>query len=107
MGEKDTMGTVSAGIMLVGIGVIFLAGIDIFPWILALIGLASLPGSVAKDGLWAGLQSAVWLIGLAVLFAIDKIWPGILILIGLSILAGAIKRPPMLESKPKRGLVDD
>lgn len=32
------------------------------------------------------------------------IWPGILILIGLSILAGAIKRPPMLEAKPKRGL---
>jgi hypothetical protein len=104
MSEKDTMGGVSAGIMLVGIGIIFLAGIDIFPWILAVIGLASLPGSVAKDGLWAGLQGAVWLIGLAVLFALDIIWPGILILIGLSILAGAIKRPPMLESKPKRGL---
>lgn len=64
--EKDTMGGVSAGIMLVGIGVIFLAKIDIFPWILALIGVASLPGSAAKDGLWAGLQTAVWMIGLAI-----------------------------------------
>jgi len=69
------------------------------------IGVASLPGSVAREGLWAGAQGFVWLTGLAILFATDTLWPGILILAGLSILAGAIVRPPGLERrKRKRGL---
>jgi hypothetical protein len=89
---------------LIGIGVIFLAGIDIWPWILVLLGLAGLPESLAQKGFWAGIQGAVWMIGLAILFATDQFWPGVLILIGLSIVAGALVRPPGLESKPKRGL---
>jgi hypothetical protein len=102
-GQKEALEGASGGIMLIGIGVLFL--LDAFwPGILVVIGLASLPGSVARKGFWAGIQSFVWLAGLAVLFATDTFWPGILILIGVSILAGAVVRPPMLEEKPKRGL---
>lgn len=105
---KSKLEGASGGIILIGIGVIFLMEIPIFPWILVVIGLASLPGSLAQKGLWAGLQGAVWLIGLAILFATNKIWPGILILIGLSIIAGSVARPPMLEKqKGKRGLPPD
>jgi hypothetical protein len=36
------------------------------------------------------VQSAVWLIGLGVLFLLDAFWPGILILIGLSMLVQSL-----------------
>jgi len=99
----------SGGVLLIGLGVLFLIdSIPFFPWILLVIGLASLPGSIARDGLWAGLQGAIWLGGLAVLFATGDFWPGILILIGLSTLAGAMVRPePNRKSKAKRGLPPD
>ena len=104
-GQKEALEGASGGIMLIGIGVLFLVDeIDFWPWILVVIGLASLPGSVARKGFWAGIQGFVWMVGLALLFATDTFWPGILILIGVSILAGAVVRPPMLEDKPKRGL---
>jgi hypothetical protein len=101
--HKSGLEGASAGIILIGIGLIFLLNIDFFPAILVVVGLASLPGSLAQKGLWAGLQGAVWLIGLAILFATDRLWPGILILIGLSMIGGALVRPPMLD-KEKRGL---
>ena len=99
----------SGGILLIGLGVLFLVNsIPFFPWILLVVGLASLPGSIAREGLWAGLQGFVWLGGLAVLFATGLLWPGILILIGLSTLAGALVRPPTeRKRKAKRGLPPD
>ena len=33
---------------------------------------------------WKQIQSAIWLIGLAVLFYTDKFWPGILVLVAIS-----------------------
>ena len=36
------------------------------------------------------VQSAVWLIGLGILFLLDAFWPGILILIGLSMLVQSL-----------------
>ena len=104
MKNRDAFHGASGGIILIGIGIIFLANIDFFPAILVVIGLASLPESVAQKGFWAGIQSAVWLIGIAVLFAFDIFWPGILILVGLSMVAGALVRPPGMEGKRKRGL---
>jgi hypothetical protein len=102
--RKELFGGMSGGIMLIGLGLLF--WLDLFwPWILVVIGLASLPGSIASKGLWAGLQGFVWLIGIAILFALDAFWPGILILIGLSIIIGSLVRPPMLDKpKRKRGL---
>ena len=104
MRNKDAFHGMTGGIILIGIGIIFLANIDFFPAILVVIGLASLPESVAQKGFWAGIQSAVWLIGIAALFAFDIFWPGILILAGLSMLVGGLVRPPGLEGKRKRGL---
>ncbi len=104
--NKDAFHGASGGILLIGLGIIFLTNIDFFPAILVVIGLAGLPESVAQKGFWAGIQSAVWLIGIALLFVFDKFWPGILILIGLSMLAGGLVRPPGMEgdAKRKRGL---
>jgi hypothetical protein len=100
---KDRWEEATGGIVLIGIGLIFLLELDFFPWILVVAGFASLPGSIAKEGLWAGSQSFLWLVGIALLFAFDFFWPGILILAGLSTIAGALFKPPMLE-KPKRGV---
>ena len=96
--RKSALEGASGGIFLIGLGILFLSKVEFFPWILVVIGLAGLPGSVARKGFWAGIQGFIWLTGLA-------IWPGILILVGLSILAGAIVQPPAFEkSKRKRGL---
>jgi hypothetical protein len=106
--QKSALEGASGGIFLIGLGILFLTKVNFFPWILVVIGVASLPGSVAQKGFWAGIQGFVWLVGLAILFATNTLWPGILILAGLSILAGAIVRPPGLEgSKRKRGLPPD
>jgi hypothetical protein len=94
----------STGILMAGIGVIFLADIGFWPWILVVFGLAGLPASLANKGFWAGIQGLVWMIGLAILFETGQFFPGILILIGLSMIAGALVRPPLLDGeKRKRG----
>ncbi len=106
--ESGAWGGASGGIILIGIGLIFLLDIPFFPWILLVLGLSSLPGSLAKDGLWAGIQGFIWMAGLAVLFATGTFWPGILILIGLSTVGGALFKPPVLDGnseKQKRGVV--
>ena len=36
------------------------------------------------------VQSAVWLIGLGILFLLDSFWPGILILVGISIILNSM-----------------
>ena len=102
--NEDAFHGMTGGIILIGIGIIFWADVPFFPAILVVIGLAGLPESVAQKGFWAGIQTAVWLIGIAALFAFDIFWPGILILIGISMLAGGLVRPPGMEGKRKRGL---
>jgi hypothetical protein len=80
----------SAGIFLIGLGLIFMLRIGIWPWILAVIGLAGLPAALATQRGWLAYQGAFWMIGLALLFATGHIWPGILILVGLSVLLGGM-----------------
>ncbi len=85
--------TLSGGIFLIGLGILFLIpNIRVWPWILVVIGAASLPASLAQNKGWVGWQSFFWLAGLAVLFASGYFWPGILILVGLSILVGGLTR---------------
>ncbi|NLG50550.1 MAG: hypothetical protein GX552_10615 [Chloroflexi bacterium] len=91
MSEKAYSG-LSAGIVLIGLGILFLLDIGIWPWILVVIGVASLPASLATRRGWYGWQSFVWLTGLAILFATGYFWPGILILVGASMLFGALTR---------------
>ena len=37
---------------------------------------------------WPGIQSGIWLIGLAILFFTGLWWPGILVLVGISMVLG-------------------
>lgn len=104
--KQDTLDGMSGGIFLIGIGVLFLVEeVDFWPWILLVIGLASVPGSIAHEGFWAGLQGLVWMGGLAILFYTEAFWPGILIVIGVSTMVGAMVRPEFAK-KDKRGDVE-
>jgi hypothetical protein len=81
----------SAGIFLIGLGLIFLLpGVGIWPWILVVIGLSGLPAGLASHRGWEAWQGAFWMIGLALLFWSGFIWPGILIMVGLSVLLGGL-----------------
>jgi hypothetical protein len=91
--KREHYHTLSGGIFLIGLGLLFLLpGVGFWPWILVVIGAASLPESLAQNRGWMGWQGFFWLAGLAVLFASGYFWPGILILIGLSMLLGALTR---------------
>lgn len=83
--------TLGTGIFFLGLAVIFFVKeIHFWPWILALIGLAWLPWSLATKKGWYGWNGCVWLVGLALLFHFNVFWPGILILIGISIAFGSL-----------------
>ena len=90
---KRASESLSAGIILIGIGILFLVpGLSLWPWILAVIGLAGLPASLANQKGWLGWQSFFWLVGLAILFALNVLGPGILVLAGISMISGALTR---------------
>ena len=90
-------GTLSGGLLLIGIGLIFLLNLDFFPAILAVLGLSSILAGLAAGRGWYGLQSGIWLVGFFFLFHFDVFWPGILILVGVSSLIGALTRPMLHE----------
>jgi hypothetical protein len=93
MERRDPLAAASGAIMLIGLVILLVwDAVDFWPWILAVVGLSALPVGLARAGLPAGLLPAAWLIGLAALFAADRLWPGVLILLGLTIIAGALVR---------------
>jgi hypothetical protein len=81
---------ISVAIMLLGIGVVFAAGIGFWPWILAVVGVATLPGAASRDRVAEGLQTFIWLVGLTVVFALDAVWPGIIAVLVASLVAQAL-----------------
>ena len=78
---------ISVGVMLLGIGIVFAAGVGFWPWILAVVGVATLPGAASRDRVAEGLQTFIWLVGLTILFALDAVWPGILIVLAAGLIA--------------------
>lgn len=86
--SADSMG---AGILLIGLGLVFLLRhrIDFLPWVLAVIAVARVPAALAGDGGWNDWQAPFWLLGLAILFGTGMLWPGILVLAGVSMLLRA------------------
>jgi hypothetical protein len=90
--DKKTYESLSAGIFLIGLGLLFLTHIGFWPWILVVIGAAGLPASLAHQRGWYGWQGFFWMLGLAILFWSGFFWPGILILVGVSMLFGAATR---------------
>lgn len=97
--RSSLYGALSGGLLLIGIGLIFLLNLNFFPAILAVLGLSSIVAGLATGRGWYGLQGGLWLIGLFFLFQFDIFWPGILILVGISILLGALSRPMLQGSQ--------
>ena len=98
--RSSIYGTLSGGLFLIGLGLIFLLKLPFFPAILAVIGASSILAGFATGRGWQGLQGGLWLIGLFFLFYFNIFFPGILILIGVSALVGAVTRP-LLKSAPE------
>ena|SRR6056297_1683476 len=87
MTRKQTAGSLTAGLILIGLAIIIIVkDIAFFPWVLAVIGIAILPGSILKEGWRHALTASSWLIGLALCFYFNVFWPGILILIGITMI---------------------
>ncbi|MGC8786690.1 MAG: hypothetical protein ACP5Q1_04620 [Anaerolineae bacterium] len=102
--RSSVYGTLSAGLLLIGLGVIFLLKLSLFPAILAVLGISSIAAGLATGRGWYSIQSGLWLIGLFLLFQFQIFWPGILILIGVSTLIGALTRPMLRSStSPEKG----
>ncbi len=102
--SKERQGALSTGLVLIGIGVIFLLpGRPFWPWILVVVALGGLPGVLANAGGWWAWQSTFWLIGLAVLFATGHFCPGILVLSGLSMLLSGVTRQQAVRAPESAG----
>ncbi len=89
MPREQTLSAASGAIMLVGLVVLIVTG-GLWPWMLAVMGLAVLPRAVQRGGLLAGGLAAGMLIGLAALIATGTLWPGVLVLIVIAVVARAM-----------------
>lgn len=91
MKQNRSADSLGAGILLIGMGLLFMirGGGLFFPWVLAVIGLAGIPAALRAGRTWAAWHRVFWLIGLAILFATHLFWPGILVLVGASMLLRA------------------
>ncbi len=84
---------IGGAIALIGLGILlFVKAVPFWPWIIAVIALASLPDGIARAGRVAGLLPALWLIALAALIATGTLWPGVLFLLGIPIALSAATR---------------
>ncbi len=98
---RNAMGGVAAGIFIIGLAVaIFLGAISgqlFLPILFVGLAFASLIGAFSSydhRAAYGGLQGFVWLLGLALCFAIG-FWPWILLPIGFSMILGAFAAPIM------------
>lgn len=100
--NKKVLAGMSGGFFLVGLGLMFYFDIDFWPWILVPIGIAGFLSQIEGEGFWAGLQTLIWTVGLALLFASGQFWPGILVMIGLSVIVGALVGPQKMGKASKK-----
>jgi len=103
--KTDRENALSMGLILIGIGLIFLLpGVSFWPWILVVVALGGLPTVIAHGRDWWAWQGTFWLLGLALLFALNIFWPGILVLSGISMLLGGLTRQRTPEVDTTAGL---
>ena len=99
MRQQNPMRAISGGIFLIGLAFAFIIGGHFFlPLLFVALAVCSLFGTLSTfrpGAIYGGLQSFIWLLGLAFLFLTDWWWPGILFIIGISAIVGALARPIM------------
>src|SRR5215472_14752991 len=100
---KNPIGGIAVGICIICLAVAIALGVMNWTWFLTILfvglALAALIGGFSSNdpkAAYGGLQGFVWLLGLALCFAIG-FWPWILLPLGFSIMLGALA-VPILES---------
>lgn len=73
-------------ILLVGIGIIAGVGAPFWPWGLMVVALSVFPVGVARGGWIGGVIPALWLIGLGIASAVDRLAAGVIALLALTLL---------------------
>jgi predicted membrane protein len=98
---KINLDHISIAVICIGLGLILLfEEINLFPWILLIIGVSQLPKIFFRENKITQIQKVLWLCGLAALFIYGIFWPGILILLGVSIILDGFKQKSY--HKPRR-----
>ncbi|PDV97202.1 zinc ribbon domain-containing protein [Candidatus Chloroploca asiatica] len=83
---------IAAVIFLVGLALLFFTR-QFWPGILVVVGLTSFVSEALRGRYFNGLNSIIWLFGLALLFTIPRIFlPGILVLIALTVAVDWLRR---------------
>ncbi len=98
---KNPIGGIAVGILIICLAVAIYLGVLNWTWFLTILfvglALAALIGAFSSydpKAAYGGLQGFVWLLGLALCFAIG-FWPWILLPLGVSIMLGALAVPIM------------
>ncbi len=89
---RGLIGGISGGIFMIGLAIAFFSG-HFLPVLFVTLAFTSLLGSVSSlrpNGIYGGLYSFVWLLGLAFCFVFG-FWPWILVIVGLSAILGAMR----------------
>lgn len=87
------LGGSSVIILLIGLAVLFMLRLPIWPMILVVVGISTFVNEAIRGRFYNGLSSVLWLFGLATLFTVPRLFfPGLLILIVLSIVLGFARR---------------
>jgi predicted membrane protein len=91
--SKQRGDQISAGVFLIGLGLLFTNILPFFPGILLILGAAAMARGVAEGHQWFEVTGALWLFGIGLFFWLNFSLPVLLIIIGLAMLFGYNLRP--------------
>ncbi len=104
--RSPLISALTGAIMLFGIGFLLAVdAVDFWPWILAVIALAMLPGMLTRGGLatrLGGALASAWLIALAAILDAGALWPGILILIAIPVVIRLVGRTVSVQKSVQK-----
>ncbi len=99
---KERAGKLPTAVFFIGLALLFIpgTGLAFWPGILFVFAATALASGLAEGHLGNGLQGAIWLTAIGLIFTVGFSLPLILILIGLSSLLGFLFRPGV--GQPRR-----